>query len=177
METSKIEALPDGYECPLEDRTWYARAIGSLMYAMLGTRVDITYSVSVLSRYLGNPDPQHMRATKRIMRYLRGTTKLELTFRGDLKPLVGYTDSDWAGDIETRRSTSGFLFNIGSGAISWSRKRQPTVSLSSCEQNTLRKLKLPRKQSGYNHLFLSSSRMKKNQRQPLFLETIRVPLL
>ena len=67
------------------------------------------------------------------MRYLRGTTKLELTFRGDLKPLVGYTDSDWAGDLKTRRPTSGYLFNIGSGAISWSSKRQPTVSLSSCE--------------------------------------------
>ena len=129
METSKIEALPDGYECPLEDRTWYARAIGLLMYATLGTRVEIAYSVSFLNRYLGNPSPQYMRATKRIMQYLRGTTKLELTFCGEFKPLVGYTDLDWAGDIETRRSTSGFLFNIGSGAISWSSKRQPTVSL------------------------------------------------
>lgn len=133
METSKMEALPEGYECSLEDRNWYARILGSLMYAMLGTRVDIAYSVSFLNRFLRNPGPQHIRATKRIMRYLRGTRKLELTFRGDLKPLVGYTDSDWAGDLETRRSTSGYLFNIGSGAISWSSKRQPTVSLSSCE--------------------------------------------
>ena len=58
---------------------------------------------------------------------------MELVFRGDLQPLVGYTDSDWAGDIYTRCSTSGYIFNIGSGAISWSLKRQSTVSLSSCE--------------------------------------------
>lgn len=94
IETSKMEALPDGYECSLEDRNWYARVIGSLMYAMLGTRVDIAYFVSFLGRFLGNPGPQHIRDTKRIMRYLRGTTKLELTFCGNLKPLVGYTDSD-----------------------------------------------------------------------------------
>ncbi|KAA6407322.1 MAG: hypothetical protein FRX48_08870 [Lasallia pustulata] len=52
---------------------------------------------------------------------------------GDLRSLIGYTDADWAGDIDTRRSTSGYLFNIGSGSISWSSKRQPTVSLSSCK--------------------------------------------
>ena len=56
-----------------------------------------------------------------------------LTFRGDLKPLMGYTDADWAGDQDTRRSTSGYVFGIGSGAISWQSKRQPTVALSTCE--------------------------------------------
>ena len=58
---------------------------------------------------------------------------MELAFRGTLKPLIGYTDADWASDTQTRRSTSGFFFNIGSGAISWSSKRQPTVSLSTCK--------------------------------------------
>ena len=103
------------------------------MYAMLGTRVDTAFSVSMLSRHLANPGPAHIKAAKRIMRYLKGTSRVELAFRGNLRPLVGYTDADWAGDTATRRSTSGLLFNIGSGAISWSSKRQPTVSLSTCE--------------------------------------------
>jgi hypothetical protein len=64
---------------------------------------------------------------------LRRTIKARLVFRGELRQLVGYTDADWAGDPETRRSTSGYIFNIGSGAISWSSKRQPTVATSTCE--------------------------------------------
>ena len=67
------------------------------------------------------------------MRYLRGTHTIQLVFRGPLGVLSGYSDSDWAGDLTNRRSTSGFLFNIGSGAISWSSKRQPTVALFSCK--------------------------------------------
>ena len=70
---------------------------------------------------------------KRIMRYLRGTCDFKLEFRGDLRPLTGYTDSDWAGDTETRRSTAGYIFNVGSGAISWAAKRQQSVALSTCE--------------------------------------------
>jgi hypothetical protein len=56
-----------------------------------------------------------------------------LVFKGTIQPLSGYTDSDWAGDQNTRRSTSGYVFSLGSAAISWSAKRQPTVSLSSCK--------------------------------------------
>ena len=74
-----------------------------------------------------------MTALKRVFRYLHGTQDFELVYRGDLTRLVGYTDADWAGDVSTRRSTSGYIFNLGSGAISWSSKRQPTVALSSCE--------------------------------------------
>lgn len=103
------------------------------MYAMLGTRPDIAFAVSVVSRHASNPDSLHWQAVKRIFRYLKGSLKLQLTFRGPLQVLSVYSDADWAGDHDTRRSTSGFLFNIGSGAISWSAKRQPTVALSSCE--------------------------------------------
>ena len=133
MDTNKLEPPKKRYTCSASEKKWYAPAIGSLMYAMLGTRVDTAFSVSILSRYLANPGPAHIKAVKRVMRYLKGTSQMELAFRGTLKPLTGYTDADWAGDMQTRRSTSGFLFNIGSGAISWSSKRQPTVSLSTCE--------------------------------------------
>jgi len=133
MDTSKLEPMPEGYQVTEEDRLWYASAVGSLMYAMLGTCPDIAFAVSACSRYLANPGEPHIKAVKRIMHYLRGTINLKLTFHGALEPLLGYTDSDWAGDVATRRSTAGYVFNIGSGAISWSSKRQTVVALSSCE--------------------------------------------
>jgi hypothetical protein len=135
METSPKNMVPaeTDYIATTELRSCYQSAVGSLMYAMLGTRPDIAYSVSVVSRYSSNPTEAHMSAVKRILRYLKGTIDMELTFRGELSDLTGYTDADWAGDHGTRRSTSGYIFHIGSGAISWSSKRQATVSLSSCE--------------------------------------------
>ncbi|EGU73768.1 hypothetical protein FOXB_15720 [Fusarium oxysporum f. sp. conglutinans Fo5176] len=84
-------------------------------------------------RHLANPTNEHQTAVKRMFRYLKGSQNLELVYQGGLQPLLGYTDSDWAGDLETRRSTSGYVFNLGTGAISWSSKRQRTVALSSCE--------------------------------------------
>ncbi|KAF0639715.1 hypothetical protein FPSE5266_01344 [Fusarium pseudograminearum] len=130
---SKFNPVDDRYRVTPELKTWFARAIGSLMYAMLGTRPDIAYGVSLCSRYLGNPTDEHQTAVKRIMRYLRGTIHFELRLQGPIQPPQGYTDADWGGDQDTRRSTGGYIFNLGSGAISWSSKRQPTVALSSCE--------------------------------------------
>ena len=103
------------------------------MYAMMGTRPDIAYAVLVVSRYAANPDDSCWTAVKRIFRYLRGTMQLKLTYRGPMQPLTGYSDSDYAGDPATRCSTLGYVFNLGSAAISWSSKRQPTVVLSTCE--------------------------------------------
>ena len=68
---------------------------------------------------------------KQIFRYIKGTLDLEITFKGSLRALEGYIDADWVGDCDTWRSTSRFLINLGSGAMSWSSKRQPTVALSS----------------------------------------------
>jgi len=133
MDLSKLTPAEKEYASSEADRQWYAGAIGSLMYLMLGTRPDIAFAVSCLSRFMSNPTSAHITAVKRVCRYLKGTQDLELVFRGDLCPLSGYTDADWAGDTATRRSTSGYIFNLGSGAISWSSKRQPVVALSSCE--------------------------------------------
>lgn len=103
------------------------------MYAMLGTRPDIAFAVSYLSRHMANPTEQHIRAARRVFRYLKGTMDLELVYHGDLKPLVGFTDADYAAGPNTRRSTSGYVFNVGSAPISWSSKRQTVVALSTCE--------------------------------------------
>lgn len=133
MSDKDIGDIPKEHEALASFKTKYQSAIGSIMYGMLGTRPDIAYAVSVVSRYSSNPTETHWKAVQRILRYIKGTLNYQLVFEGPLRKLVGYSDSDWAGDKSTRRSTSGFIFNIGSGAISWSSKRQPTVALSTCE--------------------------------------------
>ena len=130
---ARLKSAPDEYEPPKELVKWYQGAIGSLMYAMLGTRPDIAFAVSVMSRFAAKPLPEHKKIVQGIFRYLKGSLHLKLTFRGALKDLTGYTDSDWSGCQDTRRSTSGYIFMIGSAVVSWSAKRQATVALSSCE--------------------------------------------
>lgn len=128
----RLTPADKGYIATPAFKLQYQSAVGTLMYAMLGTRPDIAFATSLVSRFASNPTEEHMRVVKRIFSYLRGTLDLHLVYQGDLQHLTGFTDSDWAGDY-TRRSTSGFVFNIGSGAISWSAKRQSTVALSTCE--------------------------------------------
>ena len=111
----------------------YASAVGSLMYAMVCTRPDIAHAVGVVSRFLSNPGKEHWAAVKWILRYLRGTSKFCLCF-GDSNPvLVGYTDADMAGDVDTRRSTSGYLITFSGGAVSWQSRLQKCVALSTTE--------------------------------------------
>ena len=126
IESQHLTVAAVDYQPDKHFHTRYQSAVGSLMYAMLGTRPDLAFAVSVVSRYSSKPNDSHWQAVKRIFRYIKGTLDLQLTFRGPLTALTGYTDADWAGDQDTRRSTSGFVFNLGSGAISWSSKRQPT---------------------------------------------------
>jgi hypothetical protein len=133
IDTSPLPESGPEYICPLNVKNEYQRVIGSLMYIMLGTRGDIAYAVSAASRHLANPGPQHMKLARRILRYLKGTKSLSLAYKGQLQMLRGFTDADWAGCHQTRRSTAGYLFNIRSGAISWQSKRQNIVALSTCE--------------------------------------------
>jgi hypothetical protein len=100
-------------------RVPYASTIRSLMYAMVCTRPDISHVVGVVSRYMSNRGKQHWEAMKWILRYLRGTTEKCLTFRKDELKLEGYVDSDFAGEVDHRRSTTGYVFTFGSTTISW----------------------------------------------------------
>ena len=97
----------------------YASAVGSLMYAMVCTRPDIAYAVGVTSRFLANPGKEHWAAVKWIFRYLRGSSKVCLSFGGGPPVLTGYTDADMARDIDTRKSTSGYVLTFAGGAVSW----------------------------------------------------------
>ena len=111
----------------------YASAIGSLMYVMVCTRPDIAHAVGVVNRYMSNPGKQHWEAVKWIMRYLKGTSNTSLCFtKSDLK-LQGYVDADLAGDIDTRKSTTGFVYTLGNTAVCWASKLQKIVALSTTE--------------------------------------------
>ncbi|GJW92213.1 transposable element [Tanacetum coccineum] len=93
----------------------YASAVGSLMYVMVCTRPDIAHAMSVVSRYMAHPGKEHWNAVKRIFRYLKGTSDVGLIYGGEREYLVaGYSDSDYAADLDARRSLTGYVFTIGS---------------------------------------------------------------
>ena len=111
----------------------YASAIGSIMYAMVCTRPDIAHAVGVVSRFMSNPGRQHWEAVKWILRYLKGSMGLALCFRKSDMGLEGYVDADNGGDVDSRKSTTGYVYTLGGTAISWVSKLQKIVALSSCE--------------------------------------------
>ena len=114
-------------------RVPYSSAVGSLMYAMLCTRPDICYAVGLVSRFQSNPGVAHWQAVKRILRYLKGTSDYVLCYQGKDLQLIGYSDADWGGDPDERKSTSGYAFLLGGGAISWCSKKQSCIALSTME--------------------------------------------
>lgn len=112
----------------------YRELIGSLMYLAIGTRPDIDHSVSVASRFLEKPTVVDKNAGKCILRFLKKTINFEIVYSSDKSGEVkAYSDADYAGCIDTRRSTSGFTFIFGEGAISWGSERQKSVSFSTTE--------------------------------------------
>jgi Reverse transcriptase (RNA-dependent DNA polymerase)/GAG-pre-integrase domain len=167
MDTNvNLSPAEDGYEAPQEVKRWYQGVVGAMMYLMLGTRPELAFPISVVSRYTANPTDSHVSAMKRALRYLKGALDYELVFKGSTSPLVGYTDADWAGDKGTRRSTSGYTFNIGSGAISWSSKRQPTVALSTCEAEYVAQTQAVKEAIWLKGLLVELSDMHNNELSP-----------
>ena len=115
--------------------TAYRSIIGSLKY-LVNTRPDLAYSVGVVSRFMEAPSQAHWGAVKQILRYVKGTTDFGCRYeRGAaLKPfLLGYSDSDYAGDVMDRKSTTGVVYFLGNNLITWGSQKQKIVTLSSCE--------------------------------------------
>jgi hypothetical protein len=114
----------------------YESAVGSLMYLMVCTRPDIAYAMSKVSRYMSNPGKVHWEAVKWILRYLKGTMSTGLLFDARAQKahvLLGFVDADHAQDLDRRRSTTGFIFTLGGGCISWRSTLQKCVTQSSTE--------------------------------------------
>lgn len=110
----------------------YRELVEALNYIATRTRPDISYSTSQLCRFMSNPGHEPGIAAKRVVRYLAGTATLGITFSGSTG-IKGYCDSDWAGEPDHRRSTSGFIFTMSGGPISWKSQRQKTTALSALE--------------------------------------------
>ena len=115
------------------DPTSFKQLVGCLRY-LTATRPDLIYSVNLVSRYMEKPGESHLSAAKRILRYVQGTREYGIQYkRGEDASLVGYVDSDYAGDEDDRKSTSGYTFMWSGGAVSWASKKQPIVTLSTTE--------------------------------------------
>lgn len=113
----------------------YRELIGCLTYAAVTTRPDLCASVGYFSRYQSCFNEQHFNHAKNILRYIRGTIDMKLVYTKNQQAdaLVGYSDSDWAGDRNDSKSTSGYVFKLHGNTISWASRKQPTVSKSSTE--------------------------------------------
>jgi hypothetical protein len=127
--------LTKSVEDDVVNPTTYRSIIGRLRY-IVNTRPDLAFSVGVVSRYMEAPSKQHWAAVKHILRYLKGTVEFGCKYEHGtaLKPfLLGYSDSDFAGDTEDRKSTTGVVYFLGSSLVTWSSQKQKIVALSSCE--------------------------------------------
>ena len=112
----------------------YGSTVGSLMYAQVCTRPNISYAIGMLGRYQSNLGLEHQKAAKKVMLYLKGTRDYKLTYkRFDHLDVVGYSDSDFAGCLDSRKSTSGYVFLLVGGSISWRSAKQTLVATSTTE--------------------------------------------
>lgn len=116
----------------LQNPTEYRSLVGALQY-LTRSRPEITYAVNQVCQFMHSPTTLHLTASKHILRYIKGTLGHGIPFTKGLSAISGYCDVDWGGDPDTRRSASGFCLFFGNNPISWSAKKQSTVSRSSTE--------------------------------------------
>ena len=114
----------------------YQALIGSLTYAVTATRPDLAEALGTVNQFSSNPSGEHWQSVKRILRYIKGTLDLGIQFDGskeDELKLSGFVDADWGGDVNGRKSQSGYIFSLCGGVVSWASKKQTSVALSSTE--------------------------------------------
>ena len=122
----KFQCPKNQYEIDQMKVVPYASAIGSLQYAQVCTRPDLAFVTGILGRYQSNPGQAHWIMVKKALRYVQGTKGLMLTYRkSDSLEIEGYSDADFAGDIDDRKSTSGYVFTLTGGAVSWKSHGEP----------------------------------------------------
>ena len=133
LSKSQCPTTKDERECM--DKIPYASAIGSIMYSMLCTRPDVSYTLSMTSRFQSDPGECHWIAIKNILKYLRRTKDIVLIYGGQEGELVisGYTDAGFQSDLDDFRLQSSFVFCLNGGAVSWRSSKQDTVANSTTE--------------------------------------------
>lgn len=133
MDPGYLKNIPVDEEY-LDNNNEYRRMIGSLLYLTINSRPDIAVQVSILSRKVSKPTKRDLTELRRVFKYLKATKdyKLKIGGIGELF-LEGFADSDWAGDVESRKSTSGYVFKFADGLVSWGSRKQQNITLSSTE--------------------------------------------
>jgi hypothetical protein len=111
----------------------YRELVGALTYLATTTRPDISFAVSCLGQFNNCYTEEHWKAAKRVLRYLKGTMGMGLTYGSNAEPIKGFVDADWGSCPENRRSYTGFVFLVNGGPVSWDSKKQKTVALSTTE--------------------------------------------
>ncbi len=131
---SNIKLEPNKEQANKEDIKLFQMLIGSLLYIMLGTRVDIAFAVIKLARFASNPNKIHFTAVKRVYKYLKGTIDYGITYyKNSNRYISGYCDADYAGDLANAKSTSGYIILLAGGIISWKSKLQSIIAQSTTE--------------------------------------------
>ena len=131
---SNIKLEPNKEQANKEDIKLFQMLIGSLLYIMLGTRVDIAFAVIKLARFASNPSNIHFTAVKRVFKYLKGTKDYGITYyKGASRFISGYCDADYAGDLISAKSTTGYIILLAGGIISWKSKLQSIIAQSTTE--------------------------------------------
>ena len=115
------------------ERFPYQNIVGALLYLSINTRPDISYAVGVLARFSKNPNFRACKALLRVLIYLRGTAERGIRYTGDDLNVYAYSDADWAGDLDSRRSTTGYVVYAAGGPIAWQSKLQTTIAVSTME--------------------------------------------
>lgn len=131
----------------------YQSAVGSIMYSMVGTRLDLAYPVGLISRFMTKPLKEHWQAVKWVLRYIKGTVDTRLCYKGKGEfRIKGYCDSDYSADLDHRRSISGMVFTAGGNPVSWRSSLQPVVALSTTEAEYIALSEAERRECGSKDL-------------------------
>ena len=130
-----IQALETAEERPKMNQTPYASGVGSIMYGMVCSRPDLAHVVSMISRFMEDPGSAHWEALKWTLRYLNGSLQAGLRYKkiAHKEAIIGYVDADFVGNVDTRKSLTGYVFTLYGTAISWKASQQSVVSLSTIE--------------------------------------------
>lgn len=133
--TTDMSPKDDAERAFMQDKP-YRQLLGALMWAQAATRPDLSFAIGLLARFQSNPGPAHWKSLLHVLAYVKHTLDYRITYSRSLgesiKP-TGYVDADFGGDLDTRRSTSGYIYMMSGGPVSWSSKRQQTVALSTTE--------------------------------------------
>ena len=132
LRKSEADSMSEQHKDYVE-RFPYQNIVGALLYLAINTRPDISYAVGVLARFSKNPNFRACKAVLRVLVYLRGTAERGIRYTGDDLSVYAYSDADWAGDLDSRKSTTGYVVYAAGGPIAWQSKLQTTIAVSTME--------------------------------------------